>query len=121
MLGIMHKGDSLTPPFDKLFSRSENEYLFQSRIMSQKTLFLRGWRKLGRGPKAQTILRTFFVLFSIYFLHLEVFESNTTSDWLNRVSRNCVTFKFTNLEEKRQRMFLKMIGEYGPRTKIEQM
>ena len=53
-----------------------------------------------------------------FFLHLPAFECNTTSDQLNRMIkpiRSYVTFKITNfLEKKTKRMFLRMIGEYGP-------
>ena len=32
----------------------------------------------------QTFFKTLSALFSTFFLNLEAFESNTTSDWLNR-------------------------------------
>ena len=38
-------------------------------------------------------------------------------DWLNHTVqpiRSCVTFKFTKFWRKRQRTFLRMVGEYGP-------
>ena len=63
------------------------------------------------GPYSPTILKI--------FLYLAAFEGNTTSDWLNRTVypiRSCVTFKLTTSPRKRQRMFLRMISEYGPWT-----
>ena len=51
---------------------------------------------------------------SDFSIHLETFEGNATSDWLNRI-RSYVTFQYGNLGERRQRIFLRMVGEYGPR------
>ena len=34
------------------------------------------------------------------------------------MKKNCVTFKFTKSWSKRQRMLLRMVGEYGPRSLV---
>ena len=55
------------------------------------------------GPYSLTILKNVLSLVLQIFLHLEAFERNTASDWLNRTInpiRSCVAFKFTNLGEK---------------------
>ena len=54
------------------------------------------------------------------FLYLATFECNTTSDWLNQTSdshsKNYVTFKLTKSPQKRLKIFLRMVGEYKPRS-----
>ena len=50
------------------------------------------------------------------FLYLEAFESNTTSEWLNRTVlpiRICFTFTFTN-KTLEKRMMKRIVGEYRP-------
>ena len=56
-------------------------------------------------------------LIKIFLIHLELFECNNTFDWLNHMVkpiRSCVTFQFAKSQRKRQRMFLRMVGAYGP-------
>ena len=53
-----------------------------------------------------------------FFLNLEIFESNTTSDWLNHYGLvNQRLYDCQNLKKscrKRQRMFLRIVDDYRP-------
>ena len=86
-------------------------------IESHKSNLYSADLKLSTGPVySPTILQNSLVLKS--FLYLVAFECNTTSDWLNptvKPIRSCITFKFTKSWRDKQRMFFRMIGEYGPR------
>ena len=56
----------------------------------------------------QTFPRTFLNIILRISLYLVAIESNTNSDWLNRMVkpiRVCVTFKFTNAWRKRKNVF----------------
>ena len=62
--------------------------------------------------ESNTTSEDFFFLGLIVF---ESIESNTTFEWLNHVVKPIrihVAFKFTKLWQKRHRVFLKMVGEY---------
>ena len=97
--------------FHNVFKR----LLFQGR---QKSV-LCGKAINHHGPYLPTILKTVLPLVPQIFLCLETLECtcNRNSDRLNRMFqpiRSCVTFKCTNLDEKRQMMFLRMVGQFGP-------
>ena len=66
-----------------------------------------------QSPYPPNILKYSLSLVLQIFLYLEAFECNTTSDWLNHTIKR-VAFKF----RKRQRMFLRMVSEYGPRLHV---
>ena len=75
-------------------------------------------KRSKQGQYSPTILKNILRLILQIILYLEAFVCNTTSNWLNRMVspiRSCVTFKFTESCRKRQRMFLRMVGEYRPR------
>ena len=62
------------------------------------------------GLYSPTILKNVRGLFLQICLYLAAFECNTTSDWLNHTA-----FNFTKSWRERQRIFLRMVREYGPR------
>ena len=54
------------------------------------------------GLYSLTFLQNILSLVLQISLHLEAFECNTTSDWLNHMVypiRNCVAFQFINIRE----------------------
>ena len=76
------------------------------------------WDKNSQGPYSPTILMSVLCLVLQILLYLAAFECNTTSDWPNHTVwpiRSCVTFKFTQSWRIRHRIFLRTVGEYGPR------
>ena len=70
--------------------------------------------EMNLGPYSSTVLKKVLCLVTQIFLFLAAYERNTTSDWLNHMVypiKSCVAFKFKNSWRKRQRTFLRMVGE----------
>ena len=68
---------------------------------------------LDLGMYSSTILKNDLCLVLQIFLYLSALECNTTYDWLNRINQKCYIQSYKILEKCR-RMFLRMVGEYGP-------
>ena len=69
-----------------------------------------------QGPYQRTILQNVLRLVLKIFQYLEASECNTTSDWLNHIQYGLANQKLCYIQiprtlRKRQRMFLKMVGE----------
>ena len=100
-------------PFPSL-SNTCSQVIASYNLVSFRNKCTENWVRIH-----QPFSRTFFVCFS----KICKFECNTTSDWINRTVypiRSCVTFKCLSIKKTlrtRQRMFLKMVGEYGPGLK----
>ena len=65
------------------------------------------------GPCSPTILKNVLNLVLQTFLFLAEFDSNSHSGMAEPI-RRCVTSNFRMFWRKRQRMFLRMVDEYGP-------
>ena len=69
-------------------------------------------RKLNQG-----LFRKGLTFLSSFVSELKTFQRNTTSYWLHHAEepiRSFVIFHFSKPWRKRQRMFLRMVDEYGP-------
>ena len=61
------------------------------------------------GPYLPTIPKNDLSVALDFFLNLEIYERNTTCDWLNHTAqpiRNCDTLRFTKCWRKRQKIFV---------------